>query len=616
MNSAVRRISILAAVVALVISGAARSASDSTEPPLLPGEVYLTTPKGCGYIVSESSIKSVGGGTAEGFFKWLKGLNWQEPPCVNGLLHGVGTYGSQDFTSRYAYAYGRELGGSSDIVGVSGKEHPFYNSGCSATGCTWYASLDGLGSDYAPHWDPNAGVSGGSSLVVGENKVYLSVDAKIRSCEDSIVPVKKCGPKNHFDVYGVYERSWQALENGEYPELYERFTACPDPLSPTGCEGLWRQIAGPSIAKTQTIIAQAAAEREAKLAEYAALTAPWIARRGELYRARAQALAQGQAQQIVDSLAAADGRARASAQAEVDFRKSLASRNAGQLFAMADELAAAGDNARARETFRTLVSRFPDHALASTAAMRLSSLGGAATSAGAAKVSARYSSVCVRNMQKVENALTAANNMNYAASNDSWLIQVNDQTARLYQPCIAYDKEAADNYDRAVKEAARIRQYCAGAHASHECLPWGYANGAANQRWYSVWDAEMKRSQADPNYSADLGTAKGPNGAVIGAGAQQAGSPDGDAHELCRAELHRLGDEFNRHRSRIPADQTVPLMELILWYDDAAYDAIQERCPAVEAYKSDLESYRTTYRATINACNQIATRTCEPRLPN
>jgi hypothetical protein len=45
--------------------------------------------------------------------------------------------------------------------------------------------------------------------------------------------------------------------------------------------------------------------------------------------------------------------------------------NAGQLFAKADELSSSGDTAKAREMLRSLISRFPDHPLAPTAAQQI-----------------------------------------------------------------------------------------------------------------------------------------------------------------------------------------------------------------------------------------------------
>lgn len=79
----------------------------------------------------------------------------------------------------------------------------------------------------------------------------------------------------------------------------------------------------------------------------------------------------------------------AAAQAEQQFRASLQAMNPGQLFAKADELNAQGERNRSREVLRTLVSRFPDHALAATAARQLSGETGASPApSGAATTNA------------------------------------------------------------------------------------------------------------------------------------------------------------------------------------------------------------------------------------
>lgn len=59
------------------------------------------------------------------------------------------------------------------------------------------------------------------------------------------------------------------------------------------------------------------------------------------------------------------------ARADQQFRTSLQTMNPGQLFARADELSTRGDPARAREVQRALISRFPDHPLAATAARQM-----------------------------------------------------------------------------------------------------------------------------------------------------------------------------------------------------------------------------------------------------
>lgn len=84
------------------------------------------------------------------------------------------------------------------------------------------------------------------------------------------------------------------------------------------------------------------------------------------------------------------------AQAEQQFRASLQTMDPGQLFARADELNAQGDRARARDVQRALMSRFPDHPMAATAARQMAGesggnplAGGNAAPSGAAIVASR-----------------------------------------------------------------------------------------------------------------------------------------------------------------------------------------------------------------------------------
>lgn len=73
-------------------------------------------------------------------------------------------------------------------------------------------------------------------------------------------------------------------------------------------------------------------------------------------------------------LAAEQASREAAAAAERAYKASLDNMNAGQLFAKADEFSSAGNSAKAREVLRTLISRFPDHALAANAANQLSGM--------------------------------------------------------------------------------------------------------------------------------------------------------------------------------------------------------------------------------------------------
>ncbi|MDP9877646.1 hypothetical protein J2W25_001952 [Variovorax boronicumulans] len=84
------------------------------------------------------------------------------------------------------------------------------------------------------------------------------------------------------------------------------------------------------------------------------------------------------------------------AQAEQQFRASLQTMNPGQLFAKADELNAQGDRSRARDVQRVLMSRFPDHPLATTVARQMTGESGGGASTGGSSASTGTSATASR----------------------------------------------------------------------------------------------------------------------------------------------------------------------------------------------------------------------------
>ena len=138
-----------------------------------------------------------------------------------------------------------------------------------------------------------------------------------------------------------------------------------------------------------------------------------MAREAEVRKAEADRVAAARAK-------AAEEERAAKAQAEQNYRNSLNAMNAGQLFAKADELLASGDSQKSREVLRTLLGRFPDHALSAMAAQRLSSMGagnasgdktnGAANNAGAqtaGSANGGMSMACNETLDKYLNSLPA-----------------------------------------------------------------------------------------------------------------------------------------------------------------------------------------------------------------
>ncbi len=168
------------------------------------------------------------------------------------------------------------------------------------------------------------------------------------------------------------------------------------------CGNLWVEKAGPIITAFDTFAKTHAAD---VAAVKQALEPLLVQRRREAVEAEAQARrkaveaeveAKRKAAQAELAVQAEVQRKRdEAARAEQQFRASLQTMNPGQLFAKADELSAQGDSARAREVQRALMSRFPNHSLAATAASQMagesstsSATSSNATSAAGARITA------------------------------------------------------------------------------------------------------------------------------------------------------------------------------------------------------------------------------------
>lgn len=229
-----------------------------------------------------------------------------------------------------------------------------------------------------------------------------------------------------------------------------------------------------------------------------------------------------------------------------------------------------------------------------------------------AQAQVMYSSVCERNVQKANNVMARSGLLQYGASNDLFLAQVQDLFEWVYQPCAGHDPRAARHAARAREEASRIRAFCRGPHESYECRQWG--GDDRNRRWFEVWDREMRMALSDPNYSAELGEAAGPGGAsgVTQSSATQL-TPEQD--ERCTVEMQNLGTQMRTDEARLDASGSVARLELVLWYTRASLDAIARLCPQSPNFSPERQTYQQTLSDVQAACDAIATRPCTPRRP-
>lgn len=289
------------------------------------------------------------------------------------------------------------------------------------------------------------------------------------------------------------------------------------------------------------------------------------------------------------------------------FRTSLNNLNAGQLFAKADELSSNGDASKAREVLRVLLSRFPDHPLAAAAAQKMversSSAVGDGSTNGAPSTTSRYSSVCIRNSKKIEAIQQRQGLKMSGATNDKFMIKVNDLWAQLMQPCVGSDQKAKQFFDEARRSSQSVESYCRGVHQNWECLEWG-SDGVtdeglsvpeANRKWFNAFSAEVRKAIGDPNYSADLDSVSNTtNGAN-----QPSGKADCD--QLIAAQER---DFEAVQRRRLPEGATPPLRR-VMWIASERIKLIKSKCPDTSNYRLMIQKMQAAYDESDKACGQM-----------
>ncbi len=212
--------------------------------------------------------------------------------------------------------------------------------------------------------------------------------------------------------------------------------------------------------------------------------------------------------------------AQLAAEAEQAFLAALDTEtNPGELFTMGDSFAENGDQVKARQAWRALIRRFPNSPLAAQAAARLGSRaadaamsgggggGGGASAAPAPApraVRARYSSVCMRDMTKLQQRITDTR-LDFIATPAFY-----DSLLSILERCQSFDREAANEVGIKRGERSHLASY-RGANPN---LPW--------------LQAEARKAVSDPNYSADLGPYRlGPGGVGDGGSAPANAAPGG-----------------------------------------------------------------------------------------
>jgi len=360
------------ALAVLFVTQAPVGAQTTTPLPLLPNEVIVPM-QNCAMVFPGAAV------TPEVRATYAKML-WTGA-CRYGLIDGWGVMGEQSTLDSIREQhlnldsqafYGR-------LTGLS-RSNAFGGNSVTWTAGGKLVSYDGLDDAMTPRWGAfmTAGDPAPTSLMIMYGGgAYRRVATSKADCTyfdrdkwdaEAKRANKGCGQGAQFPIYGV-----TVSTNTDTTGVT---TYCPDPRTYVGCEGLWRQQLGTMVADAATIKAEIVAKMEL---DHAAIAATVQAYETQLAAADAAAK-HAAAERAAAAQAAQD-------QAMADFRASLAAKNAGQLFALADELRTKGDDDRAREVLRTLVSRFPDHPLSVTAAQQLSAMSSAPGGASMASAS-------------------------------------------------------------------------------------------------------------------------------------------------------------------------------------------------------------------------------------
>jgi hypothetical protein len=345
----------------------AQAPPPTDSPPLLPGEILFRTANDCFVIRDEVGIKAPS--TPESVRADTAKMLWSGV-CKDGLAEGKGVLGSAatiaalkgDTGNTWEEAsHGRFTGRvSMSFTAMPTISYHLENA---------FASFPAHDTPYQPVWSGFPMSDARTTLFSPDGSVYT---AETTLCVIDRARFKNCSGEGYV-VFGVrvYRISHPDGHELTVPESVGQIFWCPDPKKTAGCEALWNEKTAEAVSQINAFLERfnsAALAKERRLTE---LNATWPAKYAALEeRRRADAqreAARAQAQRDAEAR-------RLAAERDLEaktFQTKLSTSNAGQLFSLADELASKGEADKARQTLRALVSRFPDHPLAATAAQQM-----------------------------------------------------------------------------------------------------------------------------------------------------------------------------------------------------------------------------------------------------
>jgi hypothetical protein len=354
---------------------------------------------------------------------------------------------------------------------------------------------------------------------------------------------------------------------------------------------------------------------------------PEQARQVRLAQEKVDAEARAKAEQ--DRLAAEQRRRDEASAQERAYQASLNAMNAGQLFAKADELRASGRGDEARRMTRVLVSRFPEHPLALQAAGQIAgAFGGSsnpagvrvntgsnnsgrlATGSGVTVTASKYSSICIRNIEKIDSVMNKAGKRNFAATGDGFWTKAQRMYADILRPCADQDANAKRKLLQQEESIASDARFCRNPPA-WACKEWG-ADGVdsdrqptipQNRAWFQTFSSEAQAALNNPNgYSADLD------------GGQSAAADPAAAR--CDARLAELRQQVERaNMNPNVRNSPVLLMQAAMYAEKESVQIIRSMCPATSNYQKQANEFERSYKEIERTCNQLSSSACVPKLP-
>ncbi|GER15090.1 hypothetical protein VCH24_00800 [Variovorax boronicumulans] len=209
------------------------------------------------------------------------------------------------------------------------------------------------------------------------------------------------------------------------------------------------------------------------------------------------------------------------------------------------------------------------------------------SSAAFSKDNSRYSSICMRNAAKAEQAISAANARRYFGGGVD--LDIFDMAKRIAQPCMAYDSKAKWAYDDA--EQARINSQC----RSSSCSRWPEGEtGSKTRQWFEIFSGEFNKMMTNwESYSSDLDPPSG--GRTSGVTRSAAGRLSSQQCEAMRQIVIT---------TKVPAGASVTAStETVMLLTKTAMDMIDGDCQGTSM--QDRQEHQAAYLAAERACNQV-----------